>query len=152
MRKAHRHSRRRGRTRFSLPCTGGLVDRGISLAFSFDGRNYSVTPEIRWPRRSSPTACAWSAARSSTTVRAAFHRRTEEPNALVELRARSRREPNTRATTHRIIRWPCRDEPKSLAFACLRCDGGQRLAVAVLSGGFLLQDLHVAAGLLGEGL
>jgi NADPH-dependent 2,4-dienoyl-CoA reductase/sulfur reductase-like enzyme len=79
-----------------------------------------------------------------------FSAGAEEPNALVELRSGARREPNTKATTVELYdgleaasqnRWP------SLAFdvhainqAC-----GSRAGCRLL-----LQDLHVAGGVLGE--
>ena len=84
--------------------------------------------------------------------RGIFTAGAEEPNALVELRRGARREPNTRATVIELFdgldaasqnRWP------SLT---LRSAGGQRAARPLPRGRLLLQDLHVAARFLGEGL
>jgi sarcosine oxidase subunit alpha len=96
--------------------TGGLIDRTRALSFTFDGRRYSgfagdtlasalVANDVRLVGRSFK-----------------YHRRrgiltagSEEPNALVTLRAGARAEPNTRATTVQLYdglectsqnRWP----------------------------------------------
>ena len=75
---------------------------------------------------------------------------SEEPNALVELRAGARREPNTRATTIELYdgleaasqnRWPSLD---------IRPAGGEPAVRAVLRRRLLLQDLHVAGGASGR--
>ena len=86
----------------SQPCrlrTGGLVDRGAPLAFSFDGRSYAGY-----------AGDSLAAALLANGVRLVgrsfkYHRPrgllaagSEEPNALVELRGGARREPNTPAT------------------------------------------------------
>ena len=52
----------------------------------------------------------------------------------------------------RNVRRLSRYKPESLAVPRFRCDGGERLALAPLSGWLLLQDFHVAAGILGKGL
>ena len=84
--------------------------------------------------------------------RGIFSAGSDEPNALVELRDGTRREPNTRATTVELFdgltaasqnRWP------SLAFDVMAIND---CPVALLPGRLLLQDLHVAAELLGESL
>ena len=133
--------------------SGGLIDRSRNLGFTFDGR-----------------ACTGFAGDTLASALLAngvrlfgrsfkYHRPRgilsagpEEPNALVELRTGARREPNTRTTTAELYnglvarsqnRWP------SLA---LRRDGGQFPGLADLRRRLLLQDLHVAALLLGEGL
>ena len=104
----------------------------------FDGRDLSrASPATRSPRRCWPTACGWSAARSNITGRAASCRAgPEEPNALVELRAGARREPNTRGTTVELYDGLEADEPEPLAVAALRSGRGQRAARAVPRAGF----------------
>jgi len=80
--------------------TGGMIDRGTVLPFTFDGR----------PLRgyAGDTLASALLANGVRLVGRSFkyHRPrgiltagSEEPNALVELRAGARREPNTRATT-----------------------------------------------------
>ena len=145
-----------GRT--PLRCTrlphGGLIDRATPLAFSFDGRalcgfagdTLASALARQWRPR-------WSAARSNIIVRAAFlppdrRSRTRWSSCATERAASRTRAPRrSNCSTASIAasqnRWP------SLAFDV---DGGQRLAVAVLPSRLLLQDLHVAGGLLGEGL
>lgn len=80
--------------------SGGLIDRSRSLAFSFDGRRYAGHP--------GDTLASALLANGVRLMGRSFkyHRPrgvwgigAEEPNALVELRAGARREPNTRATT-----------------------------------------------------
>ncbi|HEY0290895.1 MAG TPA: sarcosine oxidase subunit alpha family protein, partial [Hansschlegelia sp.] len=102
---------------------GGLVDRGASLAFSFDGKRYAGHP--------GDTLASALLANGVKLVGRSFkyHRPRgvltagfEEPNALVELRSGARREPNTKATVAELFdglearsqnRWP------SLAFDLL---------------------------------
>jgi sarcosine oxidase subunit alpha len=78
---------------------GGLVDRGTTLRFRFDGRAYEGHP--------GDTLASALLANGVRLVGRSFkyHRPrgvvssgAEEPNALVELREGARREPNTRAT------------------------------------------------------
>ena len=65
---------------------GCSTDPAQPVSFSFDGRALRGLPATRWPRRCSPTACAWSAAASSTTARAASSPAgREEPCALVDV-------------------------------------------------------------------
>ena len=80
--------------------SGGLIDRTRSLLFSFDGRAYRGHP--------GDTLASALIANGVKVVARSFkyHRPrgilsagSEEPNALVELRAGARCEPNTRATT-----------------------------------------------------
>lgn len=80
--------------------SGGLIDRGTSLRFSFDGRIYSG--------HAGDTLASALVANGVRVVGRSFkyHRPRgiytagpDEPNALVELRDGARREPNTRATT-----------------------------------------------------
>ena len=111
---------------YRLP-RGGLIDRATSLGFSFDGRTYA--------------GCAGDTLASALVAngvrvvgrsfkyhrpRGIFTAGTDEPNALVELRDGTRREPNTRATTIELFdgliatsqnRWP------SLAFDAMAVNG-----------------------------
>jgi sarcosine oxidase subunit alpha len=102
---------------------GGLIDRGRTLAFTFDGLHFEGHP--------GDTLASALLANGVHLVGRSFkyHRPrgilsagSEEPNALVELRSGARREPNTRATTAELYdglvaasqnRWP------SLAFDAL---------------------------------
>src|SRR5271168_5446327 len=95
---------------------GGLIDRGVSLGFRFDGK-----PLIGHPGDTLASALL---ASGETLVGRSFKyprprgiltAGPEEPNALVELRSGARREPNTRATTIEMFdgleaasqnRWP----------------------------------------------
>lgn len=79
--------------------TGGLIDRERPVRFSFDGRPYSGY--------AGDTLASALLANGAALVGRSFkyHRPrgvltagSEEPNALIELRGGSRREPNTRAT------------------------------------------------------
>ncbi|MFH1554331.1 MAG: sarcosine oxidase subunit alpha family protein [Pseudomonadota bacterium] len=103
--------------------SGGLIDRSTPLAFTFDGRSYTgfagdtlasalLANDVRLVGRSF----------KYHRPRGIFTAGSEEPNALVELRAGARREPNTRATMAELYdgleatsqnRWP------SLAFDLL---------------------------------
>ena len=80
--------------------SGGLIDRGRALNFSFDGQRHVGHP--------GDTLASALVANGVRLVGRSFkyHRPrglvsagSEEPNALVELNAGARREPNTRATT-----------------------------------------------------
>lgn len=95
---------------------GGLVDRDKTLSFSFDGRKYRG--------HAGDTLASALLANGVRLVGRSFkyHRPrgilsagSEEPNALVELRAGARREPNSRATVTELFdgldavsqnRWP----------------------------------------------
>src|ERR1035438_9316376 len=77
-----------------------LIDRSVALGFRFDGESLTGHP--------GDTLASALLASGKTLVGRSFkyHRPRgvltagpEEPNALVELRAGARREPNTRATT-----------------------------------------------------
>jgi len=79
---------------------GGLIDRSTPLRFSFDGHSYAglagdtlasalVANGVRLVGRSF----------KYHRPRGIFSAGSDEPNALVELRDGTRREPNTRATT-----------------------------------------------------
>jgi len=96
--------------------SGGLIDRGRPLRFSFDGRSYTgyagdtlasalVANEVRLVGRSF----------KYHRPRGLLSAGAEEPNALVELRGGARREPNTPATVAELFdgleavsqnRWP----------------------------------------------
>ncbi len=106
---------------------GGLIDRSRPLGFSFDGKSY--------PGFAGDTLASALLANDVRLVGRSFkyHRPRgilsagpEEPNALVELRAGARREPNTRATVVELFdgleassqnRWP------SLAFDLMSVNG-----------------------------
>jgi len=121
---------------FRLP-SGGLVDRARGLTFKFDGRDFTGLP--------GDTLASALLANGVRLFGRSFkyHRRrgvfgagAEEPNALVELRAGARREPNTRATTVELYdgceaasqnRWP------SLGFDLMAVN---QLAGPMLSAGF----------------
>jgi heterotetrameric sarcosine oxidase alpha subunit len=96
--------------------SGGLIDRSRPVAFSFDGSPY-------WGYAGDTLASALLASGLRVLGRSfKYHRPRgvltagpEEPNALMELRTGSRREPNTRATTTELYeglvarsqnRWP----------------------------------------------
>ncbi|WP_072394355.1 sarcosine oxidase subunit alpha family protein [Hyphomicrobium sp. CS1GBMeth3] len=96
--------------------TGGLVDRSLTLHFTFDGKTYVGHP-------GDTLASALLANGVVLTGRSfKYHRPrgilsagSEEPNALVELRTGPRREPNTKATVAELYdgltamsqnRWP----------------------------------------------
>jgi sarcosine oxidase subunit alpha len=83
---------------------GGLIDRGATLGFRFDGEALAGHP--------GDTLASALLASGRTLVGRSFkyHRPRgvltsgpEEPNALVELRSGARREPNTRATTAELF-------------------------------------------------
>jgi sarcosine oxidase subunit alpha len=100
--------------------TGGLIDRSLTLHFTFDGKTYAGHP--------GDTLASALLANGVVLAGRSFkyHRPrgilsagSEEPNALVELRDGARREPNTKATMAELFdgltaksqnRWP------SLAF------------------------------------
>ena len=88
---------------FRLP-SGGLVERGANLSFTFDGKRLSGL--------AGDTLASALIANGVHLVGRSFkyHRPRgilaagpEEPNALVELRSGARREPNTRATTAELF-------------------------------------------------
>ena len=133
--------------------SGGLIDRTRTLSFTFDGR----------PIRGHPGDTLASAllANGVTLVGRSFkyHRPrgiltagSEEPNALVELRAGARREPNTRATVAELYdglvarsqnRWP------SLAFDVLAVN---QLFAPIFGAGFYYKTFMWPRGLLGVAL
>lgn len=117
--------------------SGGLIDRARTLSFRFDGKSYEG--------HAGDTLASALLANGVRLFGRSFkyHRPRgllsagpEEPNALVELRAGARREPNTRATMVELFqdlearsqnRWP------SLAFDVLAMNG---LAAPALVAGF----------------
>ncbi len=117
--------------------TGGRIDRARPIKFSFDGRSMSGF--------AGDTLASALIANGVSLVGRSFkyHRPrgilsagSEEPNALVEMRAGARREPNTRATSVELFdglqaqsqnRWP------SLGFDILALNG---LVGGFLSAGF----------------
>ncbi|WP_460451119.1 sarcosine oxidase subunit alpha family protein [Alsobacter sp. SYSU BS001988] len=116
---------------------GGSIDRSQTFAFRFDGRDYAG--------HAGDTLASALLANGVRLMGRSFkyHRPRgvlsagpEEPNALVELRTGSRREPNTRATTAELFdglearsqnRWP------SLAFDLMAVNG---LAGPLFGAGF----------------
>lgn len=130
------HAPRRAAQPFRL-ASGGLVDRGVTLGFAFDGVRYTGHP--------GDTLASALLANGVRLVGRSFkyHRPRgilgagpEEPNALVELRTGARREPNTRATVAELFdglsatsqnRWP------SLRFDLM---GVNQLLAPILAAGF----------------
>ena len=77
----------------------------------------------------------------------------EEPNALVQLeRPGGAQRAQPARHRDRALRRADRREPEPLAVARLRRRRGQRSAVAAVPGRLLLQDLHVAGGLVEDAL
>ncbi len=117
--------------------SGGLIDRGTTVRFNFDGRSFTGHP--------GDTLASALLANGVRLVGRSFkyHRPRgimtagpEEPNALVELREGARREPNTKATEIELHdglvsasqnRWP------SLAFDLMSING---FAGPAISAGF----------------
>ena len=128
--------------------SGGLVDRSKPLSFSFDGKQFSG--------HAGDTLASALLANGVSLVGRSFkyHRPrgiltagAEEPNALVELRAGARREPNTKATAIELFdgleaksqnRWP------SLAFDLMAVN---QLASPVFVAGFYYKTFMWPAGL-----
>ena len=133
----------------------GRPDRSIAChRFSLSTvATIAVIPAIRSPRLCSPPGVRrFGRSFKYHRLRGVMTAGPEEPNALVTLGEGARREPNSRATTvalHEGLvaesqnRWP------SLDIDLLSVN---QLLAPFLSAGFLLQDLHVAARLLGAGL
>ena len=128
--------------------SGGLLDRSRTLRFSFDGQTYAGHP--------GDTLASALVANGVRLVGRSFkyHRPRgllsagpEEPNALVELRAGARREPNTRATVAELFeglearsqnRWP------SLALDVM---GVNQLVAPLLAAGFYYKTFMWPAAL-----
>ena len=131
----------------------GAIQRSRTLSFTFDGKRYAGHP-------GDTLASALLASGVRLVGRSfKYHRPrgiltagSEEPNALVELRTGARREPNTRATVVELYDGLGGPQSESLAVARSRLWRGQLHSVCHFHRRFLLQDLHVAGGLLGEGL
>src|SRR5665811_1546960 len=130
----------------------GLIDRKKVLGFNFDGTRLTGHP--------GDTLASALLVNGVRLVGRSFkyHRPrgiltagSEEPNALVELRLNARREPNTRATTVELYDG-LNAEPEPLAVAEIRSSVGEPAGHARLRRGLLLQDVHVAGIVLGEGL
>ena len=137
-------------TPFRLP-SGGRIDRGSPVSFSFDGERYTGY--------AGDTLASALLAHGVRLVGRSFkyHRPrgvvtdgVEEPNALVQLGIGASGEPNARATQVEIHdglaaasqnRWP------SLGFDAGACE---RTAQRPDSGRVLLQDLHVARTVVDE--
>ena len=80
--------------------SGGLIDRATSLRFSFDGRWYSGHPgDTLASALLANGVRLFGRSFKYHRPRGVLSAGAEEPNALVELRAGARREPNTQATT-----------------------------------------------------
>ena len=77
---------------------------------------------------------------------------SEEPNALVELREGGRQEPNTRATTVELFNGLVAKSQNRIGSLERDLMGVNDLFLKLPVGGFLLQNLHVAARLLGKDL
>ena len=100
--------------------SGGLIDRGKPLGFSFDGKSFAGYQ--------GDTLASALIANGVKLVGRSFkyHRPrgiltagSEEPNALVELRSGARREPNTRATTIELYDGLIAAQPEPLAVAAI---------------------------------
>ena len=88
------------------------------LRFTFDGKAYErPRRRHRSPRRCSPTASIWSAARSSTTARAASSPRAPRSRTRwsASTAAAARSSPTLRATEVGALRRPRRRQPEPLA-------------------------------------
>ena len=100
--------------------SGGLIDRAASLEFRFDGR---ALPGFAGDTLASALLASgvrlFGRSFKYHRPRGVFSAGPEEPNALVELGAGARREPNTRATTGTLCR-PRSGEPEPLPIAPLR--------------------------------
>ncbi|RWB66289.1 sarcosine oxidase subunit alpha family protein [Mesorhizobium sp.] len=102
---------------------GGLIDRGKTLAFTFDGKPYEGHPgDTLASALLANDVLLMGRSFKYHRPRGVFSAGSEEPNALVALRSGARREPNTRATVAELFdglearsqnRWP------SLAFDVL---------------------------------
>ena len=146
--------RRRADGRADRIAGPGRLDDRADRRFTFDGQRYAGPRATRWPRRCSPTASIWSAARSNTTGRAASCRpapRSPTRWSTIE-RDAARKTPNVRATVQELYDGLTAHLAEPLAVARLRRRRGQRPGVADVFGRLLLQDLHVAEGGLEERL
>ena len=130
--------------------SGGRIRRDRPLAFSFDGQPYTGCE--------GDTLASALLANDVHLVGRSFkyHRPrgivaagAEEPNALVTIdRGAGRVTPNLRATQLALYDGHARAQPEPLAVAALRPGRNRGSAVAAVVRGLLLQDLHVAAGVM----
>ena len=140
-------------TSYRLP-NRGRVDHGTPVRFTFDGKSYQGL--------AGDTLASALLANGVHLMGRSFkyHRPrgvvsagSDEPNALMGTRrGPGRFEPNTRATIQELRDGLEADEPEPLALARLRPRRGQRPPRLALLRRLLLQDLHVAARLLGPRL
>ena len=127
--------------------------RQAADAFTSTAAPIRAIPATRWPRRCSPTACGWSAAASSIIARAASSRPGPRSptrwSSCAPARGASptRAPPSSSCTT--AWRRRARTAGRRSAFDLMR---RQRALRALPAGRLLLQDLHVAALVLGAGL
>ena len=133
---------------------GGLIDRARALAFTFDGRELSGPS-----RRHAGLGAAGqrrarsSAAPSNITGRAASSRPGRRSPTRWSSCAPARGASPTRAPpSAELYDGPGGREPEPLAVARVRPAGRQRAGSRRPVGRLLLQDLHVAGVVLGEGL
>src|SRR3546814_2530083 len=95
---------RRGMSGFRLD-SGGLVDRGRPLSFTFDGRRYQgFTGDTLASALLASGVDLYGRSFKYHRPRGLFSAGVEEPNALVTLRSGARAEPNTRATVAELYR------------------------------------------------
>ena len=132
---------------------GGLIDRTRTLSFTFDGEELAGHP--------GDTLASALLANGVRLVGRSF--KYHRPRGILTRRLRgaerarrartgARREPNTRATTIELYDGLDADEPEPLALAQARPARGEPALRPHLRRGLLLQDLHVAGLVLGEGL
>ena len=113
----------------------------------------ALSPATRSPRRCSPTASTWSAARSSITARAASSAtaaRSRTRWSTVD-RGGGRIDPNIRATRSSCRRPGARSARTTGRRSASMSARSTALLSPLFVGRLLLQDLHVAARLLGAG-
>ena len=109
-----------------------------------------ASPAIRWRRRCSRTASAWSRAASSTTGRAASSppaRRSRTRSSSVGQGARA--QPNTRATQVELYEGLAAESQNSWPNLHLDFGAAANVFSRLLPGRLLLQDLHAAEALVG---
>ena len=117
--------------------TGGLIDRSKPLLFRFDGKRYQgFAGDTLASALIANGVSLFGRSFKYHRPRGVLSAGPEEPNALVELRGGTRREPNTRATVAELYdgleassqnRWP------SLRFDAM---GINQLFTPILSAGF----------------
>jgi hypothetical protein len=128
----------------------GLVDRTKPVRFRFDGKDYAgykgdtlasalLANDVRLVGRSF----------KYHRPRGVLTAGSEEPNALVEVLGPSNQTPNVRATMQEVFEGLVTQSQNRLGSLRFDLLASERLSVALPVGGLLLQDLHVAACLLG---